>query len=209
VTWAHLWQASRVSGVRDVGDDEIRPVAAALARAFHDDPVMTWLFGTHPERRLRRLRRYFVHEAKRHRAHGEVLTEDGLHGGAFWDPPGRWRETWGDVLRSVPALLPAIGPRIPRALRGLSIIEAAHPREPHWYLSVLGTEPAAQRRGIGGRLLTPVLDRCDDQGIGAYLESSKEQNLAFYARFGFTVTGELTLPQGPPLWPMWREPKAP
>ena len=183
-------------------------MAAALARAFDDDPVMAWLFGRHPRPRLRRLRRFFSHEARRHGAHGQVLTTDEHQGGAFWDPPGRWKESWADVLRSVPVLGPAVGPRIPRALRGLSLIEQAHPRAPHWYLAVLGTDPAAQGLGVGASLMTPVLDRCDEQGLGAYLESSKERNIAYYARFGFAVTGEIHLPNGPPLWPMWREPKA-
>ncbi len=33
-----------------------------------------------------------------------------------------------------------------------------------------------------------MLDRCDEDGVGAYLESSKESNIAYYARFGFRVT---------------------
>lgn len=197
-----------VSGTRVVNDEDIKPVAAALARAFDDDPVMSWLFGEHQARRLTRLRRFFTHEAKRHRIHGQVLTTPDHAGGAFWDAPGRWRSSWFQILRSLPVFGPAIGPRMPRALRGLSMIERAHPHEPHWYLAVLGTDPSAQGRGVGGSLMQPVLDRCDEQGLGAYLESSKEQNLAYYARFGFEVTGELTLPNGPPVWPMWREAKA-
>lgn len=187
-------------------DDDIKPMAAALARAFDDDPVMAWAFGRGP-RRLRRLRRFFTHEARRHRLHGEVLTTDGQEGAAYWDPPERWRVTWGQFLKQVPALAPMLGPRLPRVLRGLQVIEDAHPRQPHWYLAVLGTDPPLQGKGVGARLLQPVLDRCDAQGLGAYLESSKEANLAYYARFGFTVTGEITLPHGPPLWPMWREPR--
>ena len=43
--------------------------------------------------------------------------------------------------------------------------------------------------------------------IPAYLESSKERNIAFYARHGFRVTREVTLPKGPPVWLMWRDPR--
>ena len=86
-------------------------------------------------------------------------------------------------------------------------MDRAHPREPHWYLSVLGTDPTQQGKGVGGALLEPVLDRCDSQGLGAYLESSKEANIPFYQRFGFAVTGQIDLPEGPPVWPMWRDPR--
>ena len=187
---------------------DIDPLAAALARAFHDDPAMTWLFGERSDPRLRRLRRYFGSEARRHsRDGGTVLTADGHPGAAFWEPPDNWRTPWSEVLRAAPMMLQSIGPRIPRALKGLSMMERAHPREPHWYLSVLGTDPPQQGKGVGAALLEPILDRCDNEGLGAYLESSKEANIPFYQRFGFAVTGQIDLPDGPSLWPMWRDPR--
>jgi hypothetical protein len=39
-----------------------------------------------------------------------------------------------------------IGPRLPASMRLLAKIDAVHPREPHWYLAVLGVEPPAVRR---------------------------------------------------------------
>ena len=78
---------------------------------------------------------------------------------------------------------------------------------PHYYLSVLGTDPDQQGGGVGSALLGPVLDRCDADGIAAYLESSKESNVDFYIRHGFSVTDRIDLPDdGPALWFMWREP---
>ena len=59
----------------------------------------------------------------------------------------------------------------------------------------------------GGSLMTPVLERCDRAGLGAYLESSKPENLPYYERFGFRVTGQFDMPKGPPMWPMWRDPQ--
>ena len=86
-----------------------------------------------------------------------------------------------------------------------------HAQQPeHWYLSILGTDPAAQGRGIGASVLQPVLDRADADGVGAYLESSKESNIAFYRRFGFEVIGEHEFHVGgPTVWPMWRDPQPP
>ena len=52
------------------------------------------------------------------------------------------------------------------------------------------------------------LDRCDAEHAPAYLESSNPDNVPYYQRFGFEVTGEITLPNGgPTLIPMWRAPR--
>jgi len=193
---------------RDADAGELTPVAEVLARAFHDDPAMIWLFGDKPVPRLRRLRRYFASEARRHRRHGgTVLTADGRPGGAFWEPPGQWNVSWPAVVRSAPMLMSTIGRRLPRALRGLGQIERVHPRAPHWYLAVIGTDPPEQGKGVGAALLGPILERCDREAVGAYLESSKPENVPWYERFGFTVTGQIDLPDGPPLWSMWRDPR--
>ena len=66
-----------------------------------------------------------------------------------------------------------------------------HPRKPHWYLAVLGTDPSAQRSGIGAALIAPTLRRCDDEGLPAFLESSKEANLPFYQRHGGRSTQQI------------------
>jgi GNAT superfamily N-acetyltransferase len=191
---------------RQATDGDVRSLASTLARAFHDDPVMTWLFGERPGPRFRRLRRYFASEARRHGRHGQVLTSGDLAGAAFWDPPGRWRATWPQLVRSAPVMLQCVGPRIFRAIRALDLIERAHPREHHWYLAVLGTDPTHRGKGVGTALVSPVLVRCDREGLGAYLESSKPANVPYYERFGFSVTGQIDLPSGPPVWPMWRNP---
>lgn len=93
-------------------------------------------------------------------------------------------------------------------VRGLLRAQSMHPEEPpHAYLAILGTDPAAQGRGLGSAMMAPVLEQCDRDGLGAYLESSKDQNIYFYARHGFRVTAERRLPRGPRLWPMWRDPR--
>jgi len=102
-----------------------------------------------------------------------------------------------------------LGPALPRAFSALLQVEAAHPPGDHYYLAVLGTEQAAQGKGVGSSVLAPVLERCDREGYGAYLESSKETNIAFYNRHGFEVTRELPLlrGKGPSVWLMWRDPR--
>jgi predicted N-acetyltransferase YhbS len=72
---------------------------------------------------------------------------------------------------------------------------------------VLGTDPAKQGKGFGGVAIRRQLANADAQGLPAYLESSKETNIPIYSSFGFEVTGEIKLPDGPTLWPMWRKAK--
>jgi len=103
-------------------------------------------------------------------------------------------------------LHPRLLARAPLIASGLVGVERRHPHQPpHWYLAVLGTDPPAQGQGLGSAVLAPVLAQCDADGVGAYLESSKERNIAFYARHGFRVTEELRLPRGPRVWAMWRD----
>jgi ribosomal protein S18 acetylase RimI-like enzyme len=194
-----------MTSVRAATAADVEAMAEALARSFHDDPVMTWLFTDDPDKKYTRLKGFMAREGRRHLRHHEVFTTDEHPGAAYWDPPGHWKTPVADIIKSTPFFLKAMGPRMPRALRGLSMIEKEHAKaEDHYYLAVLGTAPDHQGKGIGSALLQPVLERCDSEGVGAYLESSKEQNLAFYGRHGFEVIQELQLPGGPPLWPMWR-----
>ena len=67
--------------------------------------------------------------------------------------------------------------------------------------------PERQGRGLGTALLQPVLERCDRDKVPAYLEATTPRNLACYQRNGFEVTQEFALPDGPPMWPMWRTPR--
>jgi GNAT superfamily N-acetyltransferase len=194
--------------IRKAESSDTGRLAAALAAAFHDDPVMSWLLPS--ERwRARRLRALFGLMLKYlHLPLGEVYTTSEISGGALWAPPDKWQTPPANLLRSLPGLLAVLGLRMPAALRTVMAMEKTHPRETHWYLAVLGTEPPAQGKGIGSALIVPVLQRCDRDGVPAYLESSKESNIAFYSHHGFEVTDTVDLPGGGPrVWPMWREPR--
>jgi GNAT superfamily N-acetyltransferase len=189
--------------VRKATPDDVPALAEALGRAFHDDPVFEWLFPA-PEDRRRWAWRFFAVRIRQFLAQEEVYAS-GRTGAAVWAMPERWDLGWRGVLDMLP-LLRGLGRRVPRSLVGTVRIDRAHPATPHWYLAVLGVDPPEQGQGIGTALLGPVLAECDRDGVGAYLETATERDIAFYSRFGFRVTDELRLPQGPPVWLMWRDP---
>ncbi|MDQ3935605.1 MAG: GNAT family N-acetyltransferase [Actinomycetota bacterium] len=184
---------------------DIPGMARALARAFYDDPVVEWIFPDE-RRRASVSERFFHIRVRALLAQQEGYTTDDHAGAACWAQPGRWEAPALEALVFGLRLLPLLRRRTPLVARGWGMIEAEHPHDPHYYLAILGTDPASQGQGVGSALLAPVLDDCDRNEIPAYLESSKESNLAFYGRHGFRVTGELVLPEGPPIWFMWRDP---
>lgn len=193
--------------MREAQPDDVPVLAPMLARAFDDDPVSCW-FYRRAATRPRWEARFFAWQLRRLLPQGVVHTTQDRSGAAIWALPDRWRETPTDSARLFAATGAGLITRLPVVLTGVQRIEKHHPQERHLYLSVLGTDPARQGEGIGGALLGPGLALCDTERLPAYLESSKEKNNAFYARFGFRVTGEVRLPRGgPPVWFLWREPR--
>ena len=192
------------AAIRKATRGDAPALAAAMARAFYDDPVFTWFFPN-PRRRLAQAERYFAGRTRILLRQEEIYTVEDCVAASMWARPGEWRDPPLAVMRQLLSFAPAMGRRIPGALRGLREIEERHPSRPHWYLAVLGTDPPRQGEGLGSALLRPVLDECDRLEIPAYLETSTERNVAFYTRHGFRVTGELTLPDGPDMWFMWRD----
>jgi ribosomal protein S18 acetylase RimI-like enzyme len=140
--------------------------------------------------------------------HGHVYTTDDLGAAALWSPPGKWKIPAPTIARHTHTMLRLYGWRFVPNLMVLADMEKHHPHEPHYYLEIIGTDPDRQGRGLGSALIEPMVERADREGVGMYLESSKESNVGFYARFGFRVTRELHHRRnGPTMWLMWRDPR--
>jgi GNAT superfamily N-acetyltransferase len=183
---------------------DIQWIGELLARAFYDDPMTCYLLPA-PGVRSRRAPSLFGMTTKVVLDKGEVWADRDRRTVALWAAPGRWKDTPRDLLHQLPSL-PAFGIRLPRALRVLRILDESHSVTPHWYLEAIGTDPGQQGKGLGSAVIRPVLERCDRDGVAAYLVSSNPLNLPFYQRHGFRLDGELSVPGGPTLYPMWRDP---
>ncbi len=187
------------------GPTDIEALEDVLQAAFFDDPVMSWILPNDGDRDRRLARLFRVLLRFHYLPRRTVWTTSDQAGAALWAAPGHWKVSNAEMLRAMPSLLRALGRRAATAVSFLNRVDEHHPEEPHWYLGVLGTDPPRQGHGIGSALMQPVLERCDREGLPAYLESSKESNIAFYGRHGFEVTGEIRpVSGGPVLYPMWR-----
>jgi ribosomal protein S18 acetylase RimI-like enzyme len=199
---------AELPAVRRAGPDDVPVLAATLARAFYDDPVASWAFRADGVR-LRALERFQAIRTRQLMPGEEIWMSEGGKCAALWAPPGAWRTTAREDAALTRCFMhPLLFARMPLVTAGFLGLEAKHPRDPqHYYLAVLGTDPDSQGQGLGSALMGPVLEQCDRDGVAAFLESSKESNIAFYARHGFRVTQELRLLRGPPMWQMWRDPR--
>lgn len=184
----------------EVGD--VGALSATLAAAFFDDPVFAYCYPD-ADRRRRILEPWFEALVSANLDHEQTYTTRDAVGGAVWLPPGAPDdEHLGDRLAEIS------GVDADRLAAIFELMEANHPEEPHYYLFLLATRPEWQSRGVGSSLLRPVLDTCDRLAVPAYLEATSEANKRLYLRHGFQPVGEIRLPGGPSMWPMWREPNA-
>lgn len=189
--------------IREAGAGDRAAVATMLGRAFADDPAMSYIFPDAADR-ARRLPRLFglLFDSD---AVGMRLVSQDADAGTFWRPPGQAHVPTMAFARRLIPVLHALGASLPRAMRLGDVVEAHFPSEPFWYLHIAGVDPARQGRGLGGASIRAGLTRCDADGVSAYLETATESNVGLYARLGFELTGEWSVPKGGPrFWSMMR-----
>ncbi|MFP3988010.1 GNAT family N-acetyltransferase [Streptomyces sp. E11-3] len=192
--------------IRRAGEADRESLVRLLDEAFTDDPVSGWVF---PD------------TARRREVHGLFM-------GVFLDIA--LSEGWVDIADEgaaaalwlrVPAGAPDEEDDTPALMRETAdpdneraelvgrLTGAVHPHDrEHAYLMLIAAAPGRQGEGLGTALLDPVLERCDRDGVPAYLEASNARSRKLYERLGFAFTGSaVQLPDGPQMFPMWREPK--
>jgi GNAT superfamily N-acetyltransferase len=199
---------------RPVGDPrlatvpDIEAMRDSLVEAFAFDPVASWVYPEEAHRRVC-LAEWYELTLRAGLRCGHTYTASDNRAVAIWAPPSVPQMfDWDREGAAIAEMLKRhLAERTNGVLKGLMAIESAHPLGvPHFYLAMLGTEPSMQGKGLAGALLDEVLGRCDREGWPAYLETSLERNVRLYESRRFAVTGRTSLPDGPPVWFMWREP---
>lgn len=173
----------------------------ALTLAFSTDPMVRWslpdpakYLATFPS-----IAKAFGGSAFQK---GTAYIADGFAGAALWLPPGV-----GSDEESLMRLFDEnVGDDVKNDLPGIfEQMEKFHPTERHWYLPMIGVDPAYQGAGVGTALMTEALKAVDRDGLIAYLESSNPKNISLYERHGFEVIGEIQSGSSPVLRPMLRK----
>ena len=195
--------------------DQVRAVGEVFADSHAEYPAFRHVFPD-PRARAAALRAFFTATARDALRAGVVhvaVAGDRLVGAAIWLPPGAFPWTPARKLRSTGMLVSVLraSPRSFMTFARLgSNAERLHPRDPHWNLEALGVRSEAQGRGLGARLVRPMLAHIDRMGLPCYLTTARAENVPFYERLGFHVEDAALplVPHGPTHWGM-RRPAAP
>jgi ribosomal protein S18 acetylase RimI-like enzyme len=189
-----------MSTVKETAPSEAQRAVATLVLAFSADPVSRWAYPD-PAQYLAHFPAVVQAFGGRAFAGGTGHQVDDFAGAALWLPPGVGldEEAMAVIMeRSIAA---------ERQAEVFGVFEQMggyHPREPHWYLPLIGVEPARQGRGLGSALLQHALARCDREHAPAYLESTNPANISLYRRHGFEALGTIQAGSSPPIVPMLR-----
>lgn len=205
---------SPAPGLRRAVLTDLPDLAEMLGRAFAGDPMFRYLADPHgrPEDHLASMFRGVL----RHLADdfADTLTTPDRQAVAVWNRPGYRAPQGLDGFRMLPHMAGLTGwRRIHLMMQVLGALDRRHKElmpGPHWYLLALAVAPDRQGQGLGTALMRPYLDRCDRDGLPAYLETSQPRNLPLYERHGFRVVDDVTMGKPPfPTWLMRRDPAAP
>ena len=183
-------------------DDENRAIDTVVL-GFAEDPMTRWVW---PEAHqyLAAMPRFVRAFGGAAFAQGGAFCSDEYTGAALWLRPGVHPHKEGLVELMESTASPGA-----REAGGAIFEQMAkyHPEEAHWYLSVIGVDPAHQRRGHGDALMRYALEQVDREKVPAYLESSNPRNLTLYRRHGFEEFGTMQVGSSPKIVPMLRRPR--
>ena len=188
---------------RQATQDELAQTVDCVVAAFITDPLARFAWPS-PHDYLQSMPLCVREFATGSFEHGSALVAANFCGSALWLPPGVHpnAEALEQLFRDT-----AKPEHLDDVLATVEKMGEWHPDEPHWYLPMIGVEPNAQKRGIGGALMSYGVSRCDQEGMPAYLESSNPRNISVYERHGFQVMGEIRVGEAPVITPMLRRPR--
>ncbi len=182
-----------------VDQNQVESVKSSMIMAFSSDPFIRWLFPN-PHDYLKNFSIWMEEFISTGLPAKGVYADEEVSGSAIWHPPGIHLdpESLGSTISDIPP------DRVETALKLFDIFGTFHPDEDHWYLAFLGVDPLKHGKGLGSNILKKTLEKIDQEGVVAYLESSNPQNISLYERYGFEIIEKIQEGDSPPIHPMIR-----
>ncbi|MFJ9560104.1 GNAT family N-acetyltransferase [Streptomyces fuscichromogenes] len=189
---------------RQATSADLDAVVSTLTSAFLRDPVWGPVFPDEARRAVQMAELWRVYAGSALRCPWTFVTP-GAEAVAVWIPPGGVELTEAEERRRGEVMERVAGAGVARAVEETEAsFGAAHPEEPFFHLTILGTHTDHRGKGLGMALLSDTLARLDDIGANAYLESTNPANDRRYESVGFVPRGQLVTPGGQTVTTMWR-----
>ena len=193
--------------VRRAGTVDAQAITRILSSGFTLDPPLMWIIPD-PAERAALSPAFFAPFVELVVSGGHAYVTDDGTGAALWLDVDVNEAPPPDDGALLQRLTETIGTANAQRFAVLDdTFSANHPdHESHAYLLFIGVVAGKQSQGIGSDLLAAHLAELDSTGRPAYLEASSQRNAALYGKHGFTqVNHGIALPDGPTLYPMWRD----
>ncbi|MGH7845475.1 MAG: GNAT family N-acetyltransferase [Candidatus Binatia bacterium] len=172
--------------------------------AFSADPAARWLYPDSHQYLMNFPGFVQAFAGKAFEHNSAYCVDAGGLGAALWLPPG----VHANENTLIALLQRTVAKEKQRdVFATLEQMDSYHPSESHWYLPMIGVDPAHQAQGYGSALLQHTLLACDRDHKLAYLESSSPKNIPLYERHGFELLGTIQVGKSPPIFPMLRKPR--
>ena len=189
---------------------QVKPVGEMFARAFQDDPLLTYFLPGTSQRE--KVLPYIFELAIRYGvSYGEVYAiSSNLKGVAVWLPAETANMSlWGMIRCGGLSLIPKIGRamgKLQRFNEYTDLMRRRHAPFRHWFLQTIGVDPVFQGKGYAGALLRAMLVRMDEEHLPCYLDTQNGKNVPIYQHYGFKVIEQVVIP-GTEIshWAMLRE----
>ncbi len=194
--------------------DDLPRVVECLRRAFRDDPLWNEVFRADPNRG-ESLNSFFTIPVLYGMRFGQAYASSPGIEGVFvlLSSTHASMPLWGlllsgalkhgsrmgrSSLNKLAILSKQLGPDRKRLMRG----------KPYQYLTIIGVDPEHQGKGHGSRLMSAIVNQCDQERLHLYLETELEGNIPFYEKHGLEVLQEVEVPELKlPMWQMAYVPK--
>lgn len=165
-------------------------VVKLFAASFDANPAVndTIVNDKHRERRMQALMEYIFDNAL---ARNGVYVTDDLLGALVMYDPVSCSAKFSDKLRQLKLVHRCIGwSRMSYVTAKGRKMAEFRPKTPHLHLQMIGTDPLAQGKGVGSKMMSFIQGMSAATSKTVYLETSVLKNVEMYKRKGFVVHGE-------------------
>jgi ribosomal protein S18 acetylase RimI-like enzyme len=172
-----------------------KSVVEILCEAFKNDPHIKYIVGQGKgfEKRYKQLMSYAFEQAQ---VNGFIGISDDKTAVSIWRKYNSKKMTVSLLLESLLFFYHFGISGMKRIIEMEKSVQKEYPKDKLFlYLWFIGTLPKSQGLGYGTSLLNPILEKCLQDNVEVYLETSTKRNVLYYQRKGFVVYNTLSLGQ--------------